>query len=166
MGKKTLGKVLGIAAFAASIFLPGAGFLVAAVGKVGAAIVGGVVAAGLSAVGSKLVAGANAKAAGNAAASGIMVNVQDNVSTIPIVYGRRRLAGRQIYVTTSGQDNKFLHMVFAIAEGEIQEIERIILGDNEIAFDGSVTPMTAVSGSLAANQARGRFTNRVSVEWR
>ena len=166
MGKKTFGKILGIGAIVLGAVLPGAGFLISAVGKVGAAIVGGVVAAGLSAVGSKLVASASAKSAGNAASSGIMVSVQDNVATIPIVYGRRRLAGRQIYVTTSGANNKYLHMVFAIAEGEIQEIERIIFGDNEIAFDGQVTPMTASSGSLAASSARGRFTNRVSVEWR
>ena len=167
MGKKTFGKILGIGAIVLGAVLPGAGFLISAVGKVGAAIVGGVVAAGLSAVGSKLVASASAKGgAGNAKESGIMVSVQDNVATIPIVYGRRRLAGRQVYVTTSGQDNKYLHLVFAIAEGEIQEIERIIFGDNEIAFDGSVTPMTASSGSLAASQARGRFTNRVSVDWR
>lgn len=166
MGKKTLGKVLGFAAIVVGAFIPGLAPLVAAVGKVGAAIIGGVVAAGLSAVGSKLVAGAQAKSAGNAKESGIMVAVQDNVATIPIVYGRRRVAGRQIYVTTSGANNKFLHMVFALAEGEIQEIERIVFGDNEIAFDGQVTPMTASTGSLAASSARGRFQNRVSVEWR
>lgn len=166
MGKKTLGKALGFAAIVIGAVLPGAGFLVSAVGKVGAAIVGGVVAAGLSAVGSKLVAGATAKSAGNAKESGIMVAVQDNVATIPIVYGRRRLAGRQVYVSTSGPNNKFLHMVFALSEGQIQEIERIIFGDNEIAFEGLLTPMTAVSGSLPASSARGRFKDRVSVEWR
>jgi hypothetical protein len=141
--------------------------VIAAVGTIGAAIVGGVVSMGINAVGNKLIGTkSSSKAPSSAVDSGVMVTVQDNVASLPIVYGRRKVAGRQVYVSTSGASNKFLHLVFAIAEGQIQEIERITFGDNEIVFDGSITPMTATSGSLAASQARGKYTNFVSVEWR
>lgn len=144
----------------------GSAAVVAVVGTVGAAIVGGVVATGINILGNKLLGTDKINRQGASKDPGVMVNVQDNVASIPIIYGRRRIAGRQVYVATSGQNNKYLHIVHAIAEGEIQEIERIVFGDNEIVFDGSVTPMTTASGTLAASQARGRFKNFVSLEWR
>ena len=140
--------------------------VVATVGTIGAMIVGGVVSTGINMLGSKLLGADKKAAASSAQDSGVMVNVQDNVASIPIVYGRRRIAGRQIYATTTGANNKYLHLVYAVAEGQIQEIERIVFGDNEIVFDGQVTPMTATSGSLSASQARGRFTNFVDLQWR
>jgi hypothetical protein len=59
---------------------------------------------------------------------GITVNKQSNVAGIPVVYGRRKVGGVRVFVGTRGDDNKYLYVALAVAEGEITTEHRELCG--------------------------------------
>lgn len=65
-------------------------------------------------------------------AQGTYVNKQSNSAHIPVVYGRKRIGGTRIFVTSAGDNNKYLYVVMAIAEGECEKIEKVYIDDTEI----------------------------------
>lgn len=68
--------------------------------------------------------------------SGITVNKQGTNESIPVVYGRRRVGGIRLFVSTEGENNKYLHIVLALSEGEIDGIEEIYM-DDFLAWQGN-----------------------------
>ena len=65
-------------------------------------------------------------------AQGTYVNKQSNSAHIPVVYGRKRIGGVRVFVTSAGDNNKYLYVVTAIAEGECEKIEKVYIDDTEI----------------------------------
>lgn len=70
-------------------------------------------------------------------AQGIMVNATGSSQSIPVIYGKTRTGGVRVYVHTegttgSGDDeikNTYLHLAFAIAEGEVNKCSAIYFND-------------------------------------
>jgi hypothetical protein len=70
-------------------------------------------------------------------AQGIMVNATGSSQSIPLIYGSTRTGGVRVYVHTegttgSGDDeikNTYLHLAFAIAEGEVNKCSAIYFND-------------------------------------
>ena len=75
-----------------------------AAGSLGAAVIGGVIATGLSKVGQRLIGGGGGSAS-DVKGSGILINDAGTVTSIPIVYGNRRVGAKRVYVGNSGSDN-------------------------------------------------------------
>ena len=67
-----------------------------------------------------------------ALASGVKVTKPGTNNGIPVVYGLRRVGSTPIFAETNGTNNKYLYVVYAICEGEIEGINRIKIDDNEI----------------------------------
>jgi hypothetical protein len=65
-------------------------------------------------------------------AQGTYVNKQSNSAHIPVVYGRKRIGGTRVFVTSAGDNNKYLYVVMVIAEGECEKIEKVYIDDTEI----------------------------------
>jgi hypothetical protein len=65
-------------------------------------------------------------------AQGTYINKQSNTAHIPVVYGRKRIGGTRVFVTSAGDENKYLYVVTAIAEGECENIEKVFIDDTEI----------------------------------
>ncbi len=65
----------------------------------------------------------------DAVARGITVNKQSNVAGIPVVYGKRKVGGVRTFVATKGEDNKYLYICLAVAEGEINGFTKIYIND-------------------------------------
>ena len=68
---------------------------------------------------------------------------QDNTQTVrspiasrKLVYGRTRVGGTMVYLETTGDDNKYLHMVLALAPHQIDGLEKVYF-DDELVWDGS-----------------------------
>ena len=109
-------KYLGIAAF---------------VGATGAKIITGVLAVGiiaaasfaLSTIASLLTASPQEQKA--ASSRGQLVNTSDTQMPLPLIYGRQRVGINRVYVGVSGYDNKFLHVIGTICEGEIEGIVEV-----------------------------------------
>ena len=63
---------------------------------------------------------------------GTYVNKQSTTAHIPVVYGRRRIGGVRIFIASTGDNNEYLYVVTAIAEGECEKIEKVYIDDTEI----------------------------------
>jgi hypothetical protein len=88
---------------------------------------------------------------------GISVNKQGTNLNIPVIYGRRRVGGNRVFVSTEGATNEYLHIVLVLAEGEIHRITEIY-ADDVIAWSGS----SSHGERYAANQ--GKFTGLMDFE--
>lgn len=111
-----------------------------AAGSLGAAIVGGVVAMGLSKVGQSIIGGGDSGSASNvrSGGGGILINEAGTVTPIPIIYGTRRVGGKRVYVANSGDDNKYIHLVMTLCEGEVYGITNIYFNNVKIASASGV----------------------------
>lgn len=112
-----------------------AGSLSAVIGIAGsgAVIIQSVVAMGIQMLGSKLLGLDKASGVDAARSSPILANEASSVASVPIVYGRRLVGSKRVYLNVS-EDNEYLHMVVALAEGEIGRIRRVYFND-ELAVD-------------------------------
>ena len=63
-------------------------------------------------------------------ARGALLNKQSNIDPIPVVYGKRKVGGVRVFVSTGGgKKNEFLHIALVLCEGEIQAIDEIYVND-------------------------------------
>jgi len=95
---------------------------------------------------------------------GWLVNTCDNTIPLPLIYGRCRVGINRVFVGTSGADNKYLHIIGNLCEGEIEGIvkiggvDQLFLGDELYTeFSGKVhyemfngTPSQGVCATLKA----------------
>lgn len=65
-------------------------------------------------------------------AQGVTVTKQGTNVGIPIIYGHREVGGIVIFAETKGDSNRYLYVVYAIAEGDIEGVRRIYIDDEEI----------------------------------
>lgn len=56
---------------------------------------------------------------------GLKENYTSTDFIIPVVYGTRRIGGNVVYLNTSGTDNKYLHMILVLAQGECDSILQV-----------------------------------------
>jgi hypothetical protein len=71
----------------------------------------------------------------SAQASSALANQQGSTNPLPVIYGKRRVGGTPIFYHVSGDDNEFLHVVYAIAEGEIQGVTQVYLNNDKYPPD-------------------------------
>jgi predicted phage tail protein len=126
-----------------------------AAGGLGAAIVGGVIATGLTKVGLGLLGGNNPGSASSVGSSGILINDAGTVTSIPIVYGQRRVGAKRVYVGNSGTDNKYLQLVSVLCEGPIYGIGNIYFNGVPVASAAGIATQTAVSGGVVVPGTAG-----------
>lgn len=65
--------------------------------------------------------------------TGLSSTVKSPTQARPILYGRTKTAGTVVYIQTSGDDSKYLHLVLAMAGHEIDAYEEIYI-DDELAW--------------------------------
>ena len=66
---------------------------------------------------------------------GLMVNATDPAAPHDIVYGTVRKGGIRTYVESTGDENKFLHMILVLAGHELAGIDDIYLNDEIVTLD-------------------------------
>jgi hypothetical protein len=90
---------------------------------------------------------------------GVLVNKAGTNNSIPVIYGRRRVGGTRVFVSTEGENNKYLHIVLAVSEGEIAGYDEIYC-DDFLAWSGSTThgqTYEANQGKYAGNMTFQAF---------
>jgi predicted phage tail protein len=107
----------------------------------GSAIVSGIITTAAVISGTKLLGKVLAPEIGSMAELGqsITSNAPSNTASIPVIYGRRQVGGTRVFMTTTGDDSKFLHYILAIAEGEVSQLHNVYI-NNEPLYnaDGSI----------------------------
>lgn len=76
-----------------------------------------------------------------AANDGVKLNKTGMLENIPVVYGQRKVGGKVVFLTTSGDRNKYLYMALVLSEGEIDSIGDIYINDvisTDSRFSGRV----------------------------
>ena len=71
---------------------------------------------------------------------GTLVNKRSNIAPIPVLYGERLMGGTIVHMSTTGSDNKYLHLVFAIAE-ECSAVTQVLIDDipwNDSKWGGTI----------------------------
>lgn len=83
--------------------------------------------------------------------NGHLVNSRSISQAIPIIYGTMRVGGNQVYANTSGVDNKFLHVVQTLCEGEIDSVTTVYLDDKDLtdSFYSGVASHEVATGTLS-----------------
>lgn len=113
------------------------------VGLMGA-VAAGAAAAAVTQVGISMVTSAfdvpdySANTADGASAknSGVLVNKVGTNNAIPVVYGRRKIGGSRVYVSTNGTNNEDLFVVMVFCEGTINAVKKLFI-DNNLVADAS-----------------------------
>ena len=91
-----------------------------------------------------------------------------------IIYGKVRVGGARIYDEATGENNKYLHRVVAVAGHEIQSFDEIYINDEIVALDGSgnVTSPSKYDGKVriklhlgSPNQTADTFLVNESAHW-
>ena len=70
-------------------------------------------------------AAATAQRRAEASMRGKQIEYQDSQAVIPLVYGTFRLGVNKVYMSTTGDNNTYLHIVGVICEGEIEGFEQV-----------------------------------------
>ena len=71
----------------------------------------------------------------SAQAQTALSNQQGSTNPLPVIYGERRVGGTPIFYHVSGEDNEFLHIVYAIAEGEISGVKQVYLNNDPLTVE-------------------------------
>ena len=84
-------------------------------------------------------------------ASGSTITGRSPLAPHQIIYGRTRVGGNIVYMEGTN-DNKYLHVVVAIAGHEIDAIEKYYFNDEEVVINGS------------GNVTAGTYANKVRIK--
>jgi hypothetical protein len=96
-----------------------------------AAIVGAVVIVGTVALATKAIKRKQAKQ--QSGISGTLVTKSGSSVSVPLVYGKRRIAGHRTHLSSDGTDNANLHFVETLCEGPIEHLEKVFFNDELVA---------------------------------
>jgi hypothetical protein len=83
--------------------------------------------------------------------------VRSPISARTVAYGRSRVSGTIVYMSTTGSTNQYLHIVVALAGHEIEEIEEIYFNDELVPLSGN-TPTGFYAGVARVNKHLGEST--------
>lgn len=88
----------------------------------------------------------------NALGAGALASTRDALAPHKVIYGRSRTGGTIVYLESTN-DNKYLHIVIALAGHEIDAVEKIYFGDTEVTIDANGN----VTGGTYSGKARVKF---------
>jgi hypothetical protein len=163
---KAAGAILAIGAIALGGWIAGPAVLGFAAESVGFLVARTVVAMGIMSIGSSILGTNKSENVGaeGTRSSSILANEASGVAALPIVYGRRRIGSKRIYMNVSDNNQK-LHLVMALAEGQINKIRKVYFNDqlviDMIGGDQDPTLTTTTYMPLQAKTS-GRSTTTTS----
>lgn len=91
--------------------------------------------------------------------------VRSPISARNVIYGRCRVSGTVVYLSTTGTKNEYLHIVVALAGHEIQEIEEVYFNDDLVPLVSN-TPTGFYNGVARVNKHLGDSDQTVDTDLR
>ena len=95
---------------------------------------------------------------------GILLNKQSNDANIPVIYGERLTGGTRVFMETSGTDNTYLYMSIVMAEGEINDIEEILVDDKVVTWASALSDGTEVEVNSSDSNFYKDSTSLIRVQ--
>src|SRR5210317_1538048 len=119
-----LGAAVGAGAVAAGV-IAGSIIAAAAIGAVVGAAAGALLGDGLMGGFDTPTFESNELSSASAENQGILLDKQGTLEYIPVVYGKRMVSGTRVFVSTNGENNKYLYLAVVLCEGEIESIDEV-----------------------------------------
>lgn len=152
--------IVAVVAAAASALVSAIPAVVTALGTTGALILGAAVGAVISAAGALVIGRASKKSAPQqnlaSTAQDQKVAIRGSVQPRRVIYGRQRVSGPVLYAASSGADQRYLHMVVALASHPVHSITDIWIND-ELIPDSAISSGTVTTGKFAGLVVVGRY---------
>jgi len=82
---------------------------------------------------------------------GQTINVRSSTAPRQLIYGQSLVGGVMFYAATTGSTNEYLHTVFGLADHQIQSVEKVYFGDEDVGI---------VSGSVSS----GRYSGKARIQ--
>ena len=98
-------------------------------------------------------------------AKGILVNKQSANAPIPVIYGTRKIGGIISFIETSGTDNEFLYMIFALSEGTNDSCQKIWIDDKQVTWSGALTHGTTRTVASSDSNFYKDSASLISATW-
>ena len=95
---------------------------------------------------------------------GLLINKQSNDANIPVIYGERLTGGTRVFMETSGTDNTYLYMSIIMAEGEINDIEEILVDDKVVTWASALSDGTEVEVNSSDSNFYKDSTSLIRVQ--
>ena len=98
-------------------------------------------------------------------AKGVLVNKTSSNAPLPVIYGQRKVGGTGVFMETSGTDNEFLYMIFALCEGGVESCEQIYIDDKLVTWSGTLTHGTERTVGSGDSNFYKDSESKISVTW-
>jgi hypothetical protein len=82
---------------------------------------------------------------------GQTINVRSSTAPRQLIYGQSLVGGVMFYAATTGSTNEYLHTVFGLADHQIQSIEKVYFGDEDV-------------GTVSGNVSSGRYSGKARIQ--
>jgi len=82
---------------------------------------------------------------------GQTINVRSSTAPRQLIYGQSLVGGVMFYAATTGSTNEYLHTVFGLADHQIQSVEKVYFGDEDV-------------GTVSGNVASGRYSGKARIQ--
>ena len=89
---------------------------------------------------------------------GPLLNKDSGVGDIPVIYGKRRVGGHRVFVSTNGTNNEYLYVALVLGEGPIDAFETLYIDDVAV-------PLTAYTHSTESTPSSGDYVNRITCQF-
>ena len=89
---------------------------------------------------------------------GVLVNKDAATNHVPVVYGTRRLGGSRVFISTRGDNNKYLYVALILAEGKVNGYTKLYIDDNEV-------PLTTYAHGEQATPTTGEYANKLVAQF-
>ena len=89
---------------------------------------------------------------------GPLLNKDSGVGDIPIIYGKRRVGGNRVFVSTNGTNNEYLYVAIVLSEGQIDGFETLYVDDVAV-------PLSSYAHGVSATPSSGDFSGRVTCQF-
>lgn len=130
-----------------------------AFGIIGGAVLGALAADTVKAILSPDIFEGPSNVAGQSAQNvGVTLNSQGTDLAIPVVYGRRKIGGTRVFITSGGDNNRNLYMILLLCEGPINGVEKVYIDDTLVYDQGLTVHRTTYTVT------EGKYANLVRFE--
>lgn len=92
---------------------------------------------------------------------GVLVTRNGSTINIPVVYGLRRVGGAITFAETGADDNKYLWVAYALAEGPIEGLFDLSIDDNQLA--AKYIPLLNNGQTVTVDE--GRYKDRIVMRF-
>lgn len=89
---------------------------------------------------------------------GVLVNKDSATNHVPVIYGTRRVGGSRVFISTRGDNNKYLYVALILGEGQVNGYTNLYIDDNNV-------PLNTYAHGSQATPTSGQYKNKLKAQF-